>query len=377
MKLLFFIKESLLMVRAHNFNAGPSALPLDVLKKAQEELIDFKGTGMSVMELSHRSKEFEDVLADAKDRLKKLMEIPDTHEILFLQGGASLQFSMLPMNFLQEGKVGAYVVTGSWSKKALKEAKNFGETVVVASTEDDSFTHIPEVTVNTLPENTGYLHITTNNTIYGTQWQDFPDFGDVPVFADMSSDILSKKVDVSKFAVIYGGAQKNLGPSGVTIVILRKDLLNQQNSGLPTMLDYTTHIKANSLFNTPPTFGIYMLSLVLEWVEQNGGVEGIQKRNEEKAALLYDLMDEFPEFYTPHAQKDSRSLMNVTFTMPNEELTKDFLQKAKAEGFIGLNGHRSIGGCRASIYNAVPIETCQALAEFMKAYREAHLQSVK
>jgi phosphoserine aminotransferase len=228
-----------------------------------------------------------------------------------------------------------------------------------------------------LPENTGYLHITTNNTIYGTQWQDFPDFGDVPVFADMSSDILSKKVDVSKFAVIYGGAQKNLGPSGVTIVILRKDLLNQQNSGLPTMLDYTTHIKANSLFNTPPTFGIYMLSLVLEWVEQNGGVEGIQKRNEEKAALLYDLMDEFPEFYTPHARKDSRSLMNVTFTMPNEELTKDFLQKAKAEGFIGLNGHRSIGGCRASIYNAVPIETCQALAQFMKSYREAHLQSVK
>ncbi|YCA44279.1 3-phosphoserine/phosphohydroxythreonine transaminase [Bacillus sp. JZ8] len=365
------------MVRAHNFNAGPSALPLDVLKKAQEELIDFKGTGMSVMELSHRSKEFEDVLADAKDRLKKLMEIPDTHEILFLQGGASLQFSMLPMNFLQEGKVGAYVVTGSWSKKALKEAKNFGETVVVASTEDDSFTHIPEVSVNTLPENTGYLHITTNNTIYGTQWHDFPDFGDIPVFADMSSDILSKKVDVSKFAVIYGGAQKNLGPSGVTIVILRKDLLNQQNSGLPTMLDYTTHIKANSLFNTPPTFGIYMLSLVLEWVEQNGGVEGIQKRNEEKAALLYDLMDEFPEFYTPHARKDSRSLMNVTFTMPNEELTKDFLQKAKAEGFIGLNGHRSIGGCRASIYNAVPIETCQALAQFMKSYREAHLQSVK
>src|SRR3954470_3717969 len=273
--------------RTYNFNAGPSALPISVLEKAQEELIDFRGTGMSVMELSHRSKAYEDVHNQAIASLKELLSIPDTHEVLFLQGGASLQFSMIPMNFLQAGKKAGYVMTGSWSEKAFTEAKLFGDVYHAASTKEGNYRSIPTLDQLGYEPTDAYLHLTSNNTIYGTQWKDFPDTGDVPLIADMSSDILSKPIDVSKFALIYAGAQKNLGPSGVTVVVIRKDLLEEGNSAIPTMLKYSTHSKNNSLYNTPPTFGIYMLGEVLKWVEAQGGLEKVAQNNEEKAALIY------------------------------------------------------------------------------------------
>ncbi|MBB6281717.1 MULTISPECIES: 3-phosphoserine/phosphohydroxythreonine transaminase [Geobacillus] len=356
------------MKRAYNFNAGPSALPLPVLERAQKELLNFQDTGMSVMELSHRSKEYDAVHRAAQERLKRLLNVPDGYDVLFLQGGASLQFSMVPMNFLTEGKIGCYVLTGSWSEKALKEAQKVGLTTVVASSKEANYTHIPSLDDVKWPKDAAYVHITSNNTIFGTQWQEFPD---VPadLIADMSSDILSRPFDVGKFALIYAGAQKNLGPSGVTVVILRGDLLERIPDGLPTMLDYRTHQKSNSLYNTPPTFAIYMLSLVLEWVEEQGGVTAIEARNRQKAAVLYEAIDESGGFYRPHAEKGSRSLMNVTFTLPSEELTKAFLAEAKERGFVGLGGHRSVGGCRASIYNAVPLEACEALASFMNDFR--------
>jgi phosphoserine aminotransferase len=356
------------MKRAYNFNAGPSALPLSVLKRAQEELLNFQNTGMSVMELSHRSKEYDAVHTRAKELLRKLMNIPETHDILFLQGGASLQFSMVPMNLLSEGKVANYVLTGSWSEKALKEAKKLGSTHVAASSKEVNYTYIPLLQDIGISQQAAYLHITSNNTIYGTQWHEFPDVS-VDLVADMSSDILSRKVNVEKFALIYAGAQKNLGPSGVTVVIIRKDLLENIPKHLPTMLNYSTYSSSNSLYNTPPTFAIYMLSLVLEWVEEQGGVGVIEQRNKEKAEILYQCIDESSGFYNPHAEKNSRSFMNVTFTLPNEELTKTFLAEAKERGFVGLAGHRSVGGCRASIYNAVPIEACEALADFMNAFK--------
>lgn len=359
--------------RAYNFNAGPSALPLPVLQLAQEELVNFKNTGMSVMELSHRSKEFEDVLTHAKETLTELLNIPDTHEILFLQGGASLQFSMIPMNFLAPDQVGTYVLTGSWSEKALKEAKKLGKTAVVASTKEENYRSIPALDDVKLPkEEIGYLHITSNNTIFGTQWADYPSIEGVDLIADMSSDILCRQIDVSKFSLIYAGAQKNLGPSGVTVVILKKELLKRIPEGLPTMLNYETHVKSNSLYNTPPTFGIYMLSLVLDWIKEQGGVKAIEAQNHKKAKLLYSSMERSSGFYTPHATEESRSIMNVTFTLPNDELTAAFLQQAKEKGFVGLAGHRSIGGCRASIYNAVPIEACEALAVFMDEFAQAN-----
>ncbi|MER1985611.1 MAG: 3-phosphoserine/phosphohydroxythreonine transaminase [Solibacillus sp.] len=350
--------------RAYNFNAGPSALPLEVLQKAQAELVDFQQTGMSVMELSHRSATFEAVHNDAIARLRKLYDIPENYEVLFLQGGASLQFTMIPMNFLSEGKKASYVQTGAWSEKAFKEAKLFGTPVEAASTKENNYKNIPALSDIAIDENAAYLHITTNNTIFGTQWKEFPETN-VPLIADMSSDILSKRVDVSKFGMIYAGAQKNLGPSGVTVVIIRKDLLEQANTNVPTILQYGIHAKNNSLYNTPPTFGIYMLGEVLKWVEEQGGLEAIEKRNEEKAALIYDVIDNSNGFYTGHATKESRSLMNITFRVADEELEKQFLAEAKDAGFVGLNGHRSVGGCRASAYNAVPVDTCQALAEFM------------
>jgi phosphoserine aminotransferase len=354
--------------RVYNFNAGPSALPLAVLERAQAELVNFQNTGMSVMELSHRSKEYDAVHTKAKELLRKLMNIPETHDILFLQGGASLQFSMVPMNLLHEGKVANYVLTGVWSEKALKEAKKFGETHVAASSKEANYTYIPALEHIQLSDRAAYLHITSNNTIFGTQWHEFPDLP-IDLVADMSSDILSREIDVGKFALIYAGAQKNLGPSGVTVVIIRKDLLEHIPNDLPTMLNYNTHSSSNSLYNTPPTFSIYMLSLVLEWVEEQGGVRIIERRNREKAEVLYQCIDESNGFYLPHAEKDSRSFMNVTFTLPNDELTKKFLAEAKEQGFVGLAGHRSVGGCRASIYNAVSLEACEALADFMREFK--------
>jgi phosphoserine aminotransferase len=361
------IKEDTTL-RAYNFNAGPAAVPLPVLEQAQKELVNFKNTGMSVMELSHRSKEYEEVHNRAITLLRELMNIPDTYEVLFLQGGGSLQFSMIPMNFLQEGKTAHYILSGAWSEKALKEAKDFGETRVLASSKDANYTHIPtDYSLEDIKDG-AYLHITTNNTIYGTQWNEYPT-SPIPLIADMSSDILFKEIDVEKFSLIYAGAQKNLGPSGVTVVIVKKDFLETARTNVPTMLSYSTYAENNSLYNTPPTFAIYMLSLVLEWVKEQGGVKSIQKNNEEKAKYIYDVIDNSEGFYKAHATEDSRSLMNITFTLPNEELTKKFLQEAKERQFIGLSGHRSVGGCRASTYNAVPKEACEALANFMTEFK--------
>lgn len=354
--------------RAFNFNAGPSALPLEVLQAAQEQLVNFNGTGMSIMELSHRSKDFEQVHNEAIERLRTIYAVPDNYDIIFLQGGASLQFSMIPMNFLQQDGQADYILTGVWSEKALEEAKLFGTPVVAASTKDNHYKHIPTLDELNLNDASAYVHITTNNTIYGTQWKEFPTTV-APLIADMSSDILSTPIDISKFGLIYAGAQKNLGPSGVTVVIIRKDLLEKANTNIPTMLKYTTFTKNNSLYNTPPTFGIYMLGEVLKWVEQQGGLEKVAEHNQAKAKLIYDAIDNSNGFYVGHAEKDSRSLMNITFRLADEELEKQFLAEAKAAGFVGLNGHRSVGGCRASTYNAVPYETCKALADFMVAFQ--------
>lgn len=351
--------------RTYNFNAGPSALPFSVLEKAQAELIDFRGTGMSVMELSHRSHTYEEVHNQAINNLKELLSIPDSYEVLFLQGGASLQFSMIPMNFLKPGNKASYIMTGSWSEKAFSEAKLFGDVYHAASTKEGNYRSIPKVEDLQYHNEDSYLHLTSNNTIYGTQWKNFPDSRNVPLIADMSSDILSKQIDVNKFALIYAGAQKNLGPSGVTVVIIRKDLLEQANTSIPTMLKYSTHAKNNSLYNTPPTFGIYMLGEVLNWVRQLGGLTAISNQNEQKAKFIYDVIDTSNGFYVGHAVPESRSLMNITFNLETEELEKKFLERAKSEGFVGISGHRSIGGCRVSAYNAVPIEACKAFSEFM------------
>jgi phosphoserine aminotransferase len=368
------VREMKLQVqRTYNFNAGPSALPISVLEKAQAELIDFRGTGMSVMELSHRSSAYEAVHNQAIHNLKELLSIPETHEVLFLQGGASLQFSMIPMNFLQSGKKAGYVMTGSWSEKAFSEAKLFGEVYHAASTKEGNYRRIPMIDELQYKTGDAYLHLTSNNTIYGTQWKEYPDTGDVPLIADMSSDILSKPIDVSKFALIYAGAQKNLGPSGVTVVIIRKDLLEQANTTIPTMLKYSTHAKNNSLYNTPPTFGIYMLGEVLNWARELGGLTAISDQNDKKAKLIYDAIDNSNGFYIGHAERDSRSLMNLTFNLKAEELEKKFLEQAKQEGLVGVNGHRSIGGCRVSAYNAVPIEACKAFSEFMIQFQNENI----
>lgn len=354
----------------YNFNAGPSALPREVLEKAQAELIDFKDSGMSIMEMSHRSATYEEVHNGAIKRLRSLLAIPENYEVLFLQGGASLQFAMIPMNFLTEGKKASYIMSGSWSDKALKEGKTIGEVYEAGSTKSINYNRVPSADEITFDESDAYVHITSNNTIFGTQFHEFPSTGDVPLIADMSSDILSRPLDVSKFGMIYAGAQKNLGPSGVTVAIIRKDLLENANSGIPAILKYSTHASNNSLYNTPPTFGIYMLGEVLSWMEQQGGLEKITKRNEEKANLIYDVIDNSNGFYTGHAEKDSRSLMNITFRVADEELEKQFLQEAKEAGFVGLNGHRSVGGCRASAYNAVPYAACEALQKLMLDFQQ-------
>lgn len=358
--------------RAYNFNAGPSALPVEVLEKAQQELVNFHGTGMSIMEMSHRSSTFEEVHNEAISRLRKLFDIPDDYEVLFLQGGASLQFTMIPMNFLQLEKKASYVMTGVWSEKAYKEATLFGEPVQTASTKENKYRNIPSLEEIDFGSDDAYVHLTSNNTIYGTQWSEFPDTGEVPLIADMSSDIMSKPIDISRFDLIYAGAQKNLGPSGVTVVIARRDFLAKANKEIPTILKYSTHVESNSLYNTPPTFGIYMLGEVLNWIEKQGGLAAIAKQNEEKAKLIYDVIDNSNGFYTGHASKESRSLMNITFRVANEELEKQFLTEAKDAGFVGLNGHRSVGGCRASTYNSVPFETCKALQDFMIAFQNKH-----
>lgn len=359
------------MTRAYNFNAGPAALPLEVLQRAQEELVDYNGIGMSIMEISHRSREYERVNEETQQLFRELLEIPEGYRVLFLQGGASMQFAMVPMNLLRPGTTAAYVDTGSWAKKALAEAKLLGEVQVVASSKDDQYTTIPDLSSLELPEQTAYLHITSNETIGGIQYKSFPDTGDVPLIADMSSDILSRPLDVSRFGLIYAGAQKNLGPSGVTVVIIREDLI-QPAEHLPTMLRYSTHADNNSLYNTPPVYSIYMMNLVLQWIKENGGLAAMEKRNEEKAKLIYDVIDGSSGFYRGVAKPEYRSPMNITFRMANEELEKRFVEESQAAGFVGLKGHRSVGGLRASTYNAVPYESCQALQQFMLDFQERH-----
>ncbi|WP_256760846.1 3-phosphoserine/phosphohydroxythreonine transaminase [Cohnella sp. WQ 127256] len=355
--------------RAFNFNAGPAALPLEVLEKVKEQFVEFENNGMSLMEMSHRGPVYEKVHFEAEALIRELLAIPEGYKVLFIQGGASTQFAMIPLNLVQPGKTAAYVATGSWATKAIQEAKLFGETSIAASSEGDSYKRIPAISELNYASDVAYLHLTSNETIEGTQWKEFPDTGDVTLIGDMSSDILCRPIDVSKFGVIYAGAQKNLGPSGVTIVIIREDLIAKPSVAVPTMLRYDTHAKADSLYNTPPTFAIYMMNEVLKWVKENGGAAGMEVRNQEKANLIYDVIDSSNGFYRGFADADSRSLMNVTFTLASEELEKQFIKESEARGFVGLKGHRSVGGLRASIYNAVPLESVQALVSLMKDFQ--------
>lgn len=353
-------------IRPYNFYAGPAALPIEVLEQAQAEMIDYKGIGMSIMEISHRSKEYEEIHNEAQQLFKELLQLPAGYKVLFLQGGASTQFSMIPMNFLPLGKIGNYVMTGAWADKAIQEARKFGETVIAASGEANNYMEIPSISdIQVNPQKAAYLHITSNETINGSQFHSFPHMDHVPLIADMSSDILSRPIDASQFALIYAGAQKNLGPSGVTVVILQEEIIRNIPAHLPVMLNYETYTQHNSLFNTPPVYSIYMVNLVLKWIKQHGGLEGLEKRNAEKAKLIYDAIDQSGGFYTGMVKPNSRSLMNITFKVHNEQLEKLLLQKANAEHFIGLEGHRSVGHLRASTYNAVPYEACQALADLM------------
>ncbi|WP_020616006.1 3-phosphoserine/phosphohydroxythreonine transaminase [Paenibacillus daejeonensis] len=357
--------------RAFNFNAGPAALPLEVLQQAQEQFVNYHGAGMSIMEMSHRSKEYEQVNNDAQSLLRRLFHIPDNYHVLFLQGGASTQFAMLPMNLLQPGRPGAYVMTGSWAKKALKEAQLIGETAIAATSEGDSFTRIPSLSDIEVPAEAAYLHITSNETIEGTQYGAYPNVADhATLIADMSSDILSRPVDIKQFGMIYAGAQKNLGPSGVTLVIIREDLAASSPKHLPAMLRYDTHVKANSLYNTPPSFSVYMVKLMLEWIEARGGVSQVEQYNRDKTNLIYDAIDQSGGFYRGVAQAASRSTMNITFRIHDAELEKQFILQSEAQGFVGLKGHRDVGGLRASTYNSVPLESCRALAEFMKEFQK-------
>lgn len=366
------IRMSTTSKRAYNFNAGPSALPLEALQKAQTELLDFQGSGMSILEMSHRGKEYDAVHNRTIALLRELLSVPEDYDILFLQGGASLQFAMIPLNFLPAGGKAGYALTGVWSEKAFEEAKKLGSAYEAASAKSGKYSSIPTADELKIDEDAAYIHMTSNNTIYGTQWREMPDTGAVPLVADMSSDILSRPFDVGKFSLIYAGAQKNLGPSGVTVVIIKRDFLAKANPNIPTMLRYGTFAKENSLYNTPPTFGIYLMDLVLEWIKTQGGLEGITRINEAKAALIYDAIDASNGFYRGHANASARSNMNITFRLPTEELEKNFLAEAKQAGFVGLAGHRSVGGCRASAYNAVPTEACRALADLMVKFQQAH-----
>ncbi|OJU26234.1 MAG: phosphoserine transaminase [Sphingobacteriales bacterium 41-5] len=355
------------MERVINFSAGPSALPEAVLRKAQSEMLSYGSSGMSVMEMSHRSKDYMAIIEAAEANLRELMNIPANYKVLFLQGGASMQFAMVPLNLMNKNKKADYVNTGVWSKKAIKEAGRCGKVNVVASSEDKTFSYIPDLDPSTFDKEADHFHITTNNTIYGTRYTSIPDTGNVPLVADMSSDILSKPYDVSKFGLIFAGAQKNLGPAGVCIVIIREDLAGNQMEFTPTMLNYQVQIENGSMFNTPPTYGIYLCKLVLDWLKDQGGVEAIEKVNNEKASILYDFLDNSNLFKRTVAPKD-RSIMNVPFVTGSVEKDDAFIKAATAKGLVQLKGHRSVGGMRASIYNAMTLEGVQKLVDFMKQF---------
>lgn len=357
------------MGRIHNFNAGPAALPITVLEEIQEQLLDFRGSGMSILEVSHRSKWFDEVINDAVERTKRLLKLGADFDVLFIQGGASLQFCMVPMNLSLEGAPADYVNTGTWSTKAIKEAKIQGKDVrVIASSEDKDFSYIPRDFQ--VDGDAAYLHFTSNNTIKGTQWAEFPKAGRVPLVSDMSSDIMSRAFDPKPFGLIYAGAQKNIGPSGTALVIVRKDMLERTPAGLPTMLKYGTFAEKNSMFNTPACFVIYAIGLVLKWIEESvGGLDKMEQINREKAETLYGFIDG-SDFYRGTAEKASRSMMNVTFRLPSEELEAKFVSEATKAGLGGLKGHRSVGGCRASIYNATGIEAIKDLVGFMTEFEK-------
>lgn len=352
--------------RVYNFSPGPATLPYEVLQQAAKDIVNFQDCGIGLIEISHRSKEFMAVIDEAEALLRELMEIPDNYKVLFLQGGASSQFFMIPMNLLGKGKKATYLNTGTWSKKAIKEAKLFGEIDVAYSSEETNFNRVPGLDEYNVAADSEYLYFVTNNTIYGTQFPEMPQ-SEKMLISDMSSDILSRRIDVSKFGLIFAGAQKNLGPAGVTLVIIREDLLDKTPENTPTMLSYKTHADKGSMFNTPPTFPIYIVNQVLQWLKAQGGVGAMEKINREKADLLYKAIDA-TEYYRGHAETGSRSMMNISFNLPTPELEQKFIGEATAIGLNGLKGHRSIGGCRASIYNAFPREGIVKLVEFMKEF---------
>ena len=355
--------------RVYNFSAGPSMLPVEVLEKVQKDLLNYEGSGQSVMEMSHRSKEFQKIIDDAEANLRELMKIPDNYKVLFLQGGGTLQFAMVPLNLLRNSKKADYVITGTWAKKAYKEACKYGDIRVIASSEDDKFTWVPKIKKEDVRQDADYVYITTNNTIYGTKYNYVPDAGNVPLVADMSSNIMSEEVDVTKFGMIWAGAQKNVGPAGVSIVIIREDLIGFAGEKVPAYLDYKIHGDNGSMYNTPPCFSIYVAGEVFKYLKSIGGVAEMERRNIAKAKLLYDYIDESELFSCPVAKED-RSLMNVVFVTGDGELDKKFIAAAKEKGMVNLAGHRSIGGMRASIYNAMPEEGVRELVDFMKQFEE-------
>jgi phosphoserine aminotransferase len=355
------------MARIYNFSAGPAVLPEEVLREAAEEMLDYRGTGMSVMEMSHRSKAFEGIIGDAEKTLRELMNIPDNYKVLFLQGGASQQFAMIPMN-LMKNKVVDHIITGQWAKKAASEAKVYGKVNILASSEDKTFTYIPDMKDIKISDDADYVYICHNNTIYGTKYTELPEVGDKILVADMSSDILSEPVDVSKYGIIFAGVQKNIGPAGMVVVIIREDLITDDVlPGTPTMLKYKIHADNNSLYNTPPAYGIYICGKVFNWVKNKGGLEAMKKINEEKASILYNYLDSSSMFKGTVVKKD-RSLMNVPFITGSDDLDAKFVKEAKVAGFENIKGHRSVGGMRASIYNAMPMEGVKSLVEFMKKF---------
>lgn len=359
------------MARVYNFSAGPSMLPVEVLEKAAAEMLDYNGCGQSVMEMSHRSKVYQGIIDEAEALLRELMNIPDNYKVMFLQGGASTQFAAIPLNFGNGTGKADYIVTGQWAKKALAEAKKYIDAKEVASSADKTFTYIPKTKAEDFRQDADYAYICMNNTIYGTVYKDIPDTGKVPLIADISSCFLSEPLDVTKFAVVYGGAQKNVAPAGLTIVIAREDFLGNAKDITPTMLDYKIHADNGSMYNTPPCYTIYMCKLVLEWLKDLGGLEAMKARNEKKAKILYDYLDSSKMFRGTVVPED-RSLMNVPFVTDSDELNAKFIKEADAAGFVNLKGHRTVGGMRASIYNAMPVEGVEKLVEFMKAFEEAN-----
>ncbi len=357
------------MARVYNFSAGPSILPESVLNKAADEMLDYEGSGQSVMEMSHRSKTYDKIIKDAEALLREIMGIPSNYKVLFLQGGASTQFSAIPLNFMNGSGKADYVITGQWAKKAAKEAQKYGDVKIIASSEDKTFSYIPKLDKSTFRPDADYFYICMNNTIYGTVYKELPDTGDVPLIADISSCVLSEPLDVSKFGMLYFGAQKNVAPAGLTVCIIREDLLGNARDITPTMLDYKIHADAESLYNTPPCYTIYICKLVLEWIKSIGGIDAIAERNRNKAKILYDFLDNSKMFKGTVVPED-RSLMNVPFITGNDELDAKFVKAATEAGFVNLKGHRSVGGMRASIYNAMPTEGVVALVDFMKKFEE-------